>query len=239
MLDRPSEPSISAVNLRAYILALKASKVLHRHRSDVSTAMERASELLCESELFLGGGFEIQVFGQQAQHWAFGEPQQQDCVHFFGAHNRSRLSVRVWLISGEEVAAQVLHLLAEYLAQQIALAVEIHELAKVNAALSVEIRIDGEGLALRKLLERAKTLLASQGAMTREQAHDFLLASSRRSGKPISQVVQEITLVFGAPERRSGSKQGPRYRAPQYMGLRHFGRQNANESRFSARRSYG
>ena len=239
MLDRPSESSISAVDLRAYIVALKASKVLHRHRNDVSAAMERTSELLCQSELFLGGGFEIRIFEQEAQHWAFGEPQQQGCVHFFGAHNRSRLSVRVWLISGEDVAAEVLHLLAEYLAQQITLAVEIHELAKANRALSAEIRIDSESLALRKLLERAKTLLSSQGAMTREQAHDFLLASSRRSGKPISQIAQEITLVFGAPERRSGSKQRPCYRSPQHIGLRHFGRQNPNESRFSGRRSYG
>ena len=215
MLDWPSESWLSAIDFRTYIVALKVSKLLHRRRDDVSAAMERTSELLGQAHLFLGGGVETQISGQEPQQWAFGEMETQGCVHFFGTHNRSRLSVRVWLISREEVAAQVFHLLAEYLAQQIALAVEIHELAKTNAKLSVEIRADSESLALRKLLERAKTLLASQGTMTREQAHDFLLGSSRHSGKPVSRVAQEVILVFGARERRSGWKHKQRYRPEQ------------------------
>ena len=90
-------------------------------------------------------------------------------------------------------------LFANFLAQQLALFARRHDLRDQNAALREEARLTEEAVALRKFMERAKSLIASQRGFTPEEAEEWLVGASVRYSKPLLAIPREIVAVLSNP----------------------------------------
>ncbi|MGA7410960.1 MAG: ANTAR domain-containing protein [Bryobacteraceae bacterium] len=90
-------------------------------------------------------------------------------------------------------------LFANFLAQQLALSARRHDLHDQNAVLREEARLTEETIALRKLMERAKSLIVSQRGFTPDEAEEWLVGASVRHGKPLLSVAREIVAVLSNP----------------------------------------
>ncbi len=88
---------------------------------------------------------------------------------------------------------------ANFLAQQLALFARRHDLRDQNAALREEARLAEETIALRKFMERAKSLIVSQRGFTPDEAEDWLVGASVRYGKPLLNIAREIVAVLSNP----------------------------------------
>ena len=95
-----------------------------------------------------------------------------------------------------------LDLLAEFAAQQIGLKLELLAQRELKAELLRFVSVERETLLLRKLMERAKAILVDRGPLDLQQAEEFLISSSIKSGRPLVRVAQNIVLALGEPTRR-------------------------------------
>jgi hypothetical protein len=184
------------------LLGLRISKALFRSEFTLERAFSRVVELFSASCLFQAVVFEIRLGDKPPSVWGFEEAGEQP-THCFSASFESALSgARIWLEAGAEFEGETLKLLAEYAAQQLGRAAEVWAKQEENQALRTQIRLQQESLDLRKLMDRAKAILTGQGPLTAQQAEEFLVAASVRSGKPLVRVAREIILALGEPTRR-------------------------------------
>jgi hypothetical protein len=193
--------SHSESDLRATIAALKISKLLFRNNRDLVSSLQAVAELLATS--FAGSlAIEIVSLNQAPQQWIEGEFDVDHSKLFFAEHKSAPLRVRVWLSAPGLEGEFPLQLLVEYLAQQAATFAEARNLAENNRALQEQIKVEQESLALRKIMERAKALITKRGPLSPQEAEEFLITSSVRSGRPLMKVASEIVLAYGGPEPR-------------------------------------
>lgn len=90
-------------------------------------------------------------------------------------------------------------LFANFLAQQLAGFVRRRDLDDQNSALREEARITEETVALRKFMDRAKSLIARQRGFTPAEAEEWLVGASVRYGKPLLSIAREIVVVLSNP----------------------------------------
>lgn len=86
-----------------------------------------------------------------------------------------------------------------FVSQQIARLAQDELLRATNAALRSELQELNDALLLRKLLDRAASLLVAEHRVTLAQAREMLLAVSREHGKSLLSVVQDAVLALGSP----------------------------------------
>ncbi len=87
-------------------------------------------------------------------------------------------------------------LFSNFLAQQLVLFVRQFDLRDRNEALREEARATEETVALRKFMDRAKSLIANHHGYTPDQAEEWLIGASVRHGKPLLSVAREIVTAL-------------------------------------------
>ena len=90
-------------------------------------------------------------------------------------------------------------LLIGFVSQQIGYLAEQNRLRLENSALRDELNSMEDTLALRKLLDRAKSLLATRHGVTPAAADRLLVQASEENQKPILDVARQIVDVLGNP----------------------------------------
>ena len=203
--------SSSELELKATILGLKISRNLFRQIHDLDKSLQAVVDLLARSKLFSGAMAELQRQGEESRIWTSGDLHIPGNQILFAELEKLQITVSVWLATPHWNESN-LQLLSEYSAQQLALFAETRALEAANEALRVQVQIERESLTLRKLMERAKAIISARSPLSAEQAEEFLVASSVRTGRPLLKVAHEVVLAFGAPERSfnwRGSR-GPR-----------------------------
>jgi AmiR/NasT family two-component response regulator len=87
-------------------------------------------------------------------------------------------------------------LFSNFLAQQLALFVRQCDLRDKNEALREETRATEETVALRKFMDRAKSLIVNHHGYTPDEAEEWLIGASVRHGKPLLSVAREIVTAL-------------------------------------------
>lgn len=93
-----------------------------------------------------------------------------------------------------------------FVSQQAAQLVHTDAVRFVNGALKAQIRDLQEAVYLRKLLDRAASLLVARHGLTPSRARELLVESSQQQNRPLLAVAQEIVLALGSPASAEGRR---------------------------------
>ncbi|HEX4228138.1 MAG TPA: ANTAR domain-containing protein [Bryobacteraceae bacterium] len=213
-----AEPELSHFEMRAGALGLETSRVLSRRRSgDPGNAMDAILNLISNSGLASAAAIWSEWKGEGAGDRAFGAVDDPS-EYTVGAYEDNYVLLYLGLASKNLWATESLPLLAELLAQQLGRFLSAERLRQDNRTDEKQLRLDREALQLRKMLERARALLARHGSMTTIEATDYMVSASARTGRPLLQVAERIVLAYGGPETgfRWPATRGTHGSAPQF-----------------------
>jgi hypothetical protein len=201
-----AKPATSEFDARATLLGLQISRVLWRRRLTTrAEALDNALDLISRSQLVSGAAIWSDEDGESSDDRGFGTVEDPS-KYTIGSYKSSGVWVGVGLIPHETVGGESLSLLAELLSQQVGRFLVVCRLRRENGATRQQLSVDREALQLRRLMERAQTLLVRQGPMTRAQAGDYLVATSIRTGEPLLDVARSVVLAYGGLTQLVGAR---------------------------------
>jgi len=184
-------------------LFLRISALLHRRPAQPSRLIfpELLAELV-KSGLFLRVSLYIWKENQQdpAQFHAGDAPVDAPEEALIRADwTLGGNAVSVLALPAESGNDDATHHLLGFVSQQAAQEVHAETLRFVNGALKAQIRDLDEAVHLRKLLDRAASLLVARHGLSPSRAHELLVETSHQRHRPLLAVAQEIVLALGTP----------------------------------------
>ncbi len=121
------------------------------------------------------------------------------------------IAVSVLALPAESTSAAAnLHLLG-FVSQQAAQLVHTDTVRFVNGALKAQIQDLQEAVHLRKLLDRAASLLVAHHGLSADRARKLLIETSQQRNRPLLAVAQEVVLALGTPA--IGGRRNSRFRS--------------------------
>jgi hypothetical protein len=198
-------PATSESDLRATILGLKLSKILTRRLSEPGAALQTALAEIETSGLFRILYIEVNFPGESPLQAAFGALSSDEARLIQASYRNRIVTVCIMAEPAIESGFESLELFLDYAAQQIGLSAARAAIRSENQILDAELRISRESLTLGKLMARATALISARG-LTTQQAQDFLVATSVRTGKPLVTVAEELLLAVSLPITNHGKR---------------------------------
>lgn len=204
-LSRPTKVDVSRQIFR---LLLKLSAVFARAKDGLDFEVNRAGEAVRQSKLLQSFSANIVIPNKGLKTFSYHLNRTEEAGKQVESVSEIE-GIQVTVIEGIQVTVQVTpfgtvehNLLAQFsevIAQQIALYVARTSVASQNALLEREIQTNHEDIALRKAVDRAKSLMVTRKGFSPEKAQEFLEVASVGAGKPLLTLATEVITALSNP----------------------------------------
>lgn len=188
------------VSRQVFRLLLKLSAVFARAKDGLDFEVNRAGELVRQSKLLQSFSVNIAVPNKGLKTFSYHLNRAEEAGEQVESISEvDGIQVTIQVIPFGTVKHSLLEQFSEVIAQQIALYVARTSLASQNVLLEREIQANHEDIALRKAIDRAKSLMVTRKGFSPEKAQEFLEVASASAGKPLLTLATEVITALSNP----------------------------------------